>query len=346
MDFLMLSRLLFFFALSFCALAVAAPEDFYSARVPVDDRSEAALGDAAAQALAEVLIRVSGDEAVVTLPDIEAAVADARNRMSLYSYEDTDEGVVLFAQFDGNLIKGLLRRSGATFWAESRPPVLLWMVVDEPYSRRFATVSEDGQLLKSLASKFAERGVRLRLPLLDLEDAAALSPEMVWQKVMPRIQAASERYGTEHVLVGRYVQLSTGQQIADWLYLDMDDTRDLQLQGRDPEPILASAVDMVVDEMAERYAVRLEPVTTFDRIAVSINGVRSYSDYRGVLSVLNDITVLDGVQVSAVDGDRLDLKVVGVGSADALARLLPAKSRLAVVGDVDGRALTLNWGQP
>lgn len=325
---------------------VTAEDEFYSARIPVTDRSESALSEAASAGLTQVLIRVSGDEKVATLPGMDAAIDDARNRMSLYSYQESEGSTELLARFDGNFVKGLLRKSGATFWGESRPPVLLWIVVDEPYSRRFATVSEDENLLKTLAAEFARRGIRLRLPLLDLEDASALTPEMVWQKVIPRIRAASERYGTEHILVGRYVELSSGQQIADWLYMDANTSKDLQLQGKDPRPILLGAVDMVVDQMAEQFAVKLEPVSTFERIEVSVSGVRSYSDYRGVLAALGDISVLDGIQVASVAGEDLELNIVGVGTADALARLLPTKSRLVIVGEASGQSLNLKWGQP
>lgn len=328
------------------ALPAQALDNFYAARIPVTDRTETALGSAASQALAEVLVRVSGSSTVLDLETVATAVSDARNRMSLYTYEDTDAGTVLFAQFDESLVKRVLRDAGATFWTESRPPVLLWLVVDEPFSRRFATVSEDGDLLRELARQFELRGVTLRLPLLDLEDAAALSPEMLWQKVMPRIAAASERYGTEHILVGRYVQLTSGAQIADWVYLDSEGSRGRQLQDRSAQPIVSAAVDLVVGEMAARYAVTLQPESVFEYIDVAVSGVESYGDYRAVLDIFSTMSVLNGVRVAEVDGDRLKLRVSGVGTAEALARLLPQRSRLIQTADPDGRRLELLWGQP
>ncbi|MEY2907538.1 MAG: hypothetical protein RLZZ602_61, partial [Pseudomonadota bacterium] len=252
----------------------------------------------------------------------------------------------LLAQFDSGVVKTILRQAGATFWSESRPPVLLWLVVDEPFSRRFATVSEDSLLIKELSSRFEDRGVSLRLPLLDLEDAAALSPEMVWQKVVPRIEAASERYGTEHILVGRYVQLTSGRQIVDWMYLNKEVQRGLQLQGDEAAALLAGAVDLAVDAMAEQFAVKLEPVSAFDRVNVAISGVETFGDYRSVMRIIEDISVVDGLQVAAVEGDLLVLKVSGVGSADALARLLPQASRLVVSDQPLERSLNLRWGQP
>ena len=201
---------------------------------------------------------MSGNEGISTNPTVAAALRVARDRVAIYSFEQ-DEGQIYFqATFDDVLVKSILREADATFWSEDRPPVLLWLVVDEPYSRRFATVSQDGDLLLELSEAFTARGIDLRLPLLDLEDAAKLSPEMVWQRVAGRIRAASQRYGTEHILVGRYVQLTTGSQIADWFYLDSEGQRQVQIQGTNPTPVVRAGVDLAVDAMADRYAVTLE----------------------------------------------------------------------------------------
>jgi hypothetical protein len=169
---------------------------------------------------------------------------------------------------------------------------------------------------------------------------------MVWQKAVPRIRAASERYGTQHILVGRMVQLSNGRMITDWLYLDDNQERARQEQGTDPAPIIAGAVDMTVDAMAEQYAVVLEEVTDVDSVLVAVQGVRSLTDYRAVLALLDEIDILEGRQVAAISDDRLELRVRGVSSADALARLLPPRSRLALVGVPRESQLELVWGSP
>lgn len=336
--------------LPICLLLLLQPvvlaADFLSETLPVADRSEGELAKAASKALASVMVRVSGDERIVEVPVVADALADARNRMSLYTYEVDGAETRLLVQFDDRVIKNLIREAGATWWPPGRPPVLLWMVIDEPYARRFATTAEDGALLRELAEGFKARGVQLRLPLLDLEDAASLSPEMVWQKVTPRITAASERYGTRHILVGRMVQLSNGRMIADWLYLDDTQQRVRQLQGDDPTPILSAAVDLTVDAMAEQYAVVLEAVSDVESVTVAIEGVRSLADYRAVLALLDEIDILEGRQVAAIDGERLELRLRGVGSADAVAKLLPRRSRLALKSMPSTQQLELVWGAP
>ncbi|MDG1065080.1 MAG: DUF2066 domain-containing protein [Luminiphilus sp.] len=325
---------------------VFAQSDFYAARVEVPDRSDAALALGAREAMNRVLIRVSGNEDIAQNPTVAAALRVARDRIALYSFEQDEGQIYLQATFDDVLVKSILRESDATFWSEDRPPVLLWLVVDEPYSRRFATVSQDGDLLLELSEAFTARGIDLRLPLLDLEDAAKLSPEMVWQRVAGRIRAASQRYGTEHILVGRYVQLTTGSQIADWLYLDSEDQRQVQIQGTNPTPVVRAGVDLAVDAMADRYAVILESTPGQSFIAVTVTGVESFTDYQSVMDILRQLPVLDSLTVDEIYGDRLGVRVTGLSDAEALARVLPGRSRLGVLGDISTRRINLHWGQP
>lgn len=332
---------------------LSASDAFYAARIPVADRSEATLAQAASSALARVLVRVSGDESVVALPGIEEAILGARSRMALYSYEEVTTGMVLFAQFDGSVIKRLLREAGATFWGEKRPPVLLWLVVDEPEGRRFANVSADAGLLSELSNRLADRGVRLRLPLLDLQDRAALDPEVIWQKVIPRITSASERYRTPHLLIGRYIRLSSGRQLLDWMYVDEKSREDIELEGADGDmaSLVAPVVDRAVDQMAAQYAVSLESESGVgQQVYATVTGVESYRDYRGVVAVFDGISILEGYRVVTVEGDRLELRVTGVGSADALARLIPQQSGLVTAhGDEltpDPGRLPLQWSRP
>ncbi|MDB4299554.1 DUF2066 domain-containing protein [bacterium] len=338
----------FFTIVLLCAPIVDAhaASSLLSAAIPVADRSEASVTRATSEGLSSILVKVSGDETIVDNPIAAQAISNARERMSLYSYEGAGDTSTLFVQFDDSVIKDILRQSGATFWGESRPPVLLWLVVDEPYSRRFATLSQDSVVLSALADEFALRGINMRLPLHDLEDASNISTELAWQKVAPRIAEASKRYGTEHVLVGRWVPLTGGQIIADWLYFDGDISLEQQRQSTDVDEISRSVVDVVVDAMAARYAVKLDFKEAESTLRVAITGVVTLEDYRNVMKQLSDIEVLENAQVLRIDGDKLELTVSGVPDAGSLARLLPNRTRLALIEVADTNTLLLNWGQP
>lgn len=318
-----------------CVMVVSAAsaDDWYSAVVPVPDRTTASLDRALASALEQVLVRVSGDAQLAKYPGTAKLLSNARDRVSLYSYSEREQGLAVQAQFDSSIIKSLLRQLRASFWAPPRPTVLVWLVADEAEGRRFVNFADDPQLVTALIDGFKGRGVPVRFPLLDLEDTANLSPDGVWQKAMPDVIAASERYGVEHVLVGRFVQLSSGQAVGDWLYYGPAFQRSVELSGVDAVTLMSAGVQVSVDAMVEQYAVKLDDDAFGGRVRVRVEGVSGYDDYRGVMAVLESIIVVDDVSVTRIDQDQLGLIVAGVSNAEVFMRLLPEGSGLEAATD-------------
>jgi len=318
-----------------CVLMVStvSADDWYSAVVPVPDRSPSSLDRALADALEQVLVRVSGDAQLAEQPRTAELLGNARDRVSLYSYRELEQGLAVRAQFDSSIIKSLLRELRASFWATPRPTVLVWLVADESEGRRFVNFADDPELVTALVDGFADRGVPVRFPLLDLEDTANLTPDGVWQKAMADIIPASERYGVEHLLLGRFVQLSSGQAVGDWLYFGPAFQRGIELSGVDVVSLMSAGVNLSVDAMVEQYAVRLDDEGLGGRLRVRVDGVSGYDDYRGVMAALESIIVIDNISVTRIDQDQLGLIVAGVGSSDALLRLLPDGGGLKPASD-------------
>lgn len=60
--------------------------DLYTATVPVADQSAQALAAASKEAMAQVLVKVSGTRDVLQSPSVAAALGDARNHVQQYAY--------------------------------------------------------------------------------------------------------------------------------------------------------------------------------------------------------------------------------------------------------------------
>ncbi len=226
--------------------------------------------------------------------------------------------------------------------------------MDHPDGRRFANPQDDAELLAALRAAFDERGVNIRLPLMDLEDSLVLGPNILWQRVVPRIMAASKRYGTGHVLVGRHVELSNGRLLSDWLYLQQAGSgadysmAATQTEAEDYLATTRDAADLAVDAMALRYAISLNEASRQGRLTVAIEGVYSFADYQQVVALFNEITLLDGVRVAGIAGQQLRLSVSGLASGSELQRLIDPRTGLSVVTINDDSDLSLLWegGKP
>jgi len=98
-------------------------------RIEVEDRSEDTIDRAAREALQTALLKRSGDRALLQHPAVEAALASARTQLSLYQFERVGGLTRFVAQIDQAVLENLIKAANGTFWAEARPPILLWLVL-------------------------------------------------------------------------------------------------------------------------------------------------------------------------------------------------------------------------
>lgn len=328
----------------FSSASVLSADDFFAEAVAVQDRSADELKRAAGDALARVLVRVSGDEQVLDEAAFAAAVKDAQSHVLLYSYQDDMEaGTRVFFEFDDAFVRSLFRDHSVLYWEQRRPPLVIWLALDEPFSRRFAARSDDDELLSPSLEQFKTRGVEVRFPLLDLADSAALSVNAIWERDFDQVRRASLRYGTEHALVGRWIDLSDGSKLVDWYYVGPAQTASVQFRASELSDLWQRGVDLAVDAMRDSLAVTLQQFEVSEAIAVSVRGVHSYADYRAVSTVFSELGQLVDLRIDSLVGDMVTYRVVGVSSAEQVARLIPTRSGLLTQPVTRRDELELVW---
>ena len=328
----------------FSSGASLAADDFFAEAVTVENRSAGELKRAAGDALTRVLVRISGNEQILEEKAFSAAVKDAQSHVLLYSYQDdVDIGTRVFFEFDDAFVRSLFRDHSVLYWEQRRPPVVIWLALDEPFSRRFAARSDDVELLSPSLDRFEARGLEVRFPLLDLADSAALSVNAIWERDFEQVRRASARYGTEYALVGRWIDLSDGSKLVDWYYVGPEQTENIQFRASELSDIWERGVDLAVDAMRDSLAVTLQQFEMSEAIAVSVRGVHSYADYRAVSSVFDELGQLVDLRIDSLNGDRVTYRVVGVSSAEQVARLIPSRSGLLAQPVTRRGELELIW---
>lgn len=333
------------------ARAVERVEDLYASVVPVEDRSAGALQRAAREGLAQVLVKVSGNQTVLEQSEVDDALGQARELVRQYSYTRLAEGDALGArvEFDPPQIRALLASAGAPLWTANRPTVLVWLVEETPEGRRFVSEESDPELVRALREGFHRRGVPARFPLLDLADTAALDPATAWQLPSSALLAAAARYGVAEVLAGRFATLGTGDRVGDWVYLSAAgravEGRLHSALDRVPAPVFAAVgVDLVVDTLAARYAVSASGASA-GATFLQVDGVASYADYAAVVNWLQGLESVEQVDVSAVLADRLDLRLLSSADPGRLAEIIELNEDLepvAATASASGR-LHYRW---
>ena len=305
--------------LLFCPLAPAmaiTDADLYTARVAVADQSTETRNQALEEALAQVLRRVSGEQA-------EALAGDElqpRALMQRYEYrrdDDAPEGLWLLVAFDESAIVRALRDQGYGVWGRERPTTLIWLAVRDGVQRTVLSREHDGPVAQALAQASRAHGLPVMLPEGDEAERGTVEFIDLWGGFFETVEAASERYGVGTILAGRVDRDSAGDYRGRWTLLEQGQRRDWESHAEGLQAVINEGLAGLVDIYVARFAVGADDVDR-DVARIAVNGVAGLSDYARVLRYLEGLSPVDAVYVTRVAGDRLDLALVIQGSRERL----------------------------
>ncbi len=320
--------------------------DLHSATVPVANQGSKALTAAASQALTEVLVKVSGSRLLLANPVIVKALSDSRAHVQQYVYtrnELPEVGFLVRFEFDGGYVTDLVRQAGAPLWTASRPLVLAWVVVEDEQGRHFVDKDNWPGQAQVLIEAFSRRGVPVQLPVFDLEDMAALSPNDAWRLDSVAIQAASARYNAQNIVAGRLGSVGEGKSAGDWSYFYRDDRVNRSVTVDDLQAFMRDGVNIVASEMSARYAVA--PTTGEEGdMQMSVIGVLTYSEYAAIASWLENLELVEEVIIEQVQGDRVRFRLRAQTDAEQLASIIELNEHLLLVPTTELDAvLSYRW---
>jgi hypothetical protein len=329
------------------ATAAAVGEEvpwLYEVEVPVEDQSSMARLDAAGRALAELLTRLTGLASVPRSEAVSRALAAPDLYYNQFGYErgGGEADLRLRLQFTPQAVLGLIRDANLPIWRANRPGVLAWIVLDDGVERRILGADSEHPLVLALRQRARERGLPLRLPLMDLTDQLAVSPAAVWGRLSQALEPASVRYAADIILVGRVQQLGDDSWAADWEFWVEGDIRELELDAAQPQPLGRAAADLVADELAARYAVLDRGVRRLDLVVSAVQGA---GDYAELLRYIGGLEFVEQVTVSSVSGDRLGVSLFTAAQPGQLLELFRLDQRLFPdrLNESPGGAIELVW---
>ncbi|MEM9056110.1 MAG: DUF2066 domain-containing protein [Pseudomonadota bacterium] len=284
------------FALAPVAQA-AFVNDLYTAQVPLVDRSDEAQQEAVRAALALVLVRVTGQRGIGSNPDLIVALEEA-DRLVQQSLFTRDGGMRV--TFDGPAVERLAVSVGLPVWGQDRPATLVWLALDNGGGdRRLVAADDEDELLAVFREAAVERGIALVWPLMDSEDREALGFADVWGNFQDRIESASERYGTDAVLIGR-AAVGIGGYSVRWKLAISEISETWQSS-------LADGVHRTADLYA-RY-LTVDESGGGASVAVVIDGIDSLRAYALVMRHLEQLTLIDVLDVHEVVGSTVTFKL-------------------------------------
>lgn len=221
--------------------------DLYHTEVRVTGQEEPNRGRAFAQALSDVLVKLTGDPALNTDPAVATVAVRAGTMVSAFRYRDLLAGIplhdeqgtrqrpyVLTVDFDASKVDAVLASLGRKAWPANRPRLVLFLTVDNgtaPY-----VLTSDGTRGRDQREALSDAATLYGIPL-SLPKQTSLSELGLFAQTLPtarfaRLQAVAKNFGGDLALAGT-LEWSTKDRDwnARWHFDYRGETRQWSING-------------------------------------------------------------------------------------------------------------------
>ncbi len=293
-------------------------QDLYSASVPVDSQSSAERAKALRAALAQVVVKVTGNRKASGDSAVSDILAHPRKYLQAYRYKrhQPSQGEPLFganaasnldfwARFDRRALNRALRSAGAPVWGRVRPATIVWLAfAPEEGQRRIITSDSDGKVLPRIEKAAKKRGLPLLFPLMDVKDRARVHFTDVSGGFTAPVVKASERYQPDAVLMGRLDAGADGSS-AHWTLAMNGQTSSWSDRAKKPAALAADAIQHLADLYASKFVAAGGNGASGGALRIIVSGVDSLGAYGQVLKYLRSLSALTAVEPAKVAGDTI-----------------------------------------
>jgi hypothetical protein len=290
------------------------------------------------QALGTVLIKVSGNPGVMTLPAVQASLPHVETMVRTYHTaaplnQNTNSTPSLVVSFDPAAITQLLTRAGQPMWDAKRPVTLIWLVdQSDPQNPIVIDPTHADQKPVALAMKQVaqSRGLSALFPLMDLSDQA-LAPEAGSEDTLlstSQMQQLADRYHVESVLAGVITPVGNQWQ-ASWRYLLDSAPITWQTQPDTVQTLANNALNTVAGTMVAQLALtnQAAPET---KLNISVDQVADLTTFANVNHCLAHIPHVTHVTPVDLTAQRVLFLVRYDGNTTAFSQAATSQCRLGI----------------
>jgi len=306
--------------------------EMYVAEVEVNSQAEGERERAFAQALAQVLGKLSGDSSAASEPGVRGALRQAGQYVQDHVYRQ-DEGrsasgaptfkTLLTVRFDPERVDALATALGLPVWPTPRPKPVLWLAIDDGSGPRLVGVPQ-AEAARPTLDRAKRRGYQLGLPSGTAAERALVAA--IWRGDAGAIRGASSRYRSPMQLVGKMYRDGGGWK-ADWIVIDDGEVlSEWSESGSNPRQVLATGADGAADALVARYAKRAETGPAGD-YHVAFTGIDSAEDYLRLSGYLQGLVVVRAIRPLQAAPGRMEYEL-------ELASGLPGFEMMIEGGDV------------
>lgn len=326
-------------------LAFAKAKTLYQAEIPVVSTSDAARQDAIKAAAEQVLVKVSGNEGINTLPYIKDQLGKAADWVQQYSYRRTSPyaPLLLSVDFDQSRIDQTIQQAGQAIWSQMRPSILTWVLLKQTNKSELLNADSDSGTGLLLQQNAKRRGIDVILPLGDLADLS-VTPEMIEKGQCQAVLDASKRYHRDTLLCAT-LEESNGAWQGQWTLVFEQQSMTWAIQGKSQEAAIQAGVNNITNYIASRMAV-MKTAATDDNVVMTVSGVKSISDYAALSKLLRELDSVRQIEVTRVAPEQVSYNVQLAASISTFVQNLAQSGHLQAANgltDLNNHNLNYQW---
>lgn len=331
-----MKKILLILILAHLAVAdLCLASELYSGSVAVSSQGEEDRRDAIPDALIQVLQKLSGLHDIPVTTALDEALNNAQRFLTSYRYEIVDrtgaDGEItrdlrLVANFIPTEIDRLVQRAALPRWRQERPPVQIWVIVDDGIRRNMKPLEYD-YAWEALEKIAAVRGLPVTWPELDEEERQLIDMRLVWGGYTDYlVERGAPADGVAIIAIRREgpnwtLRWNVANDVRAWSWRTSD--RDLVFA-------LADGVHTMTDEIAasQSIAASEQGTTSLD---LTIAGLNSSENYIRCMEYLKSVSLVTRVDILGANPGRVHFRLQLNAAAEYLAEafrlgtvLLPA----------------------
>jgi uncharacterized protein len=294
----------------------------YQATAPMTDRSEAAQTATFQSAMKIVLVRVTGRRSADEDAALAPLVAVARRYVQQYRAAPDNE---LWVSFDGPAIERWLTQNGQPLWGHERPITFVWLTAQTGAQSGTVITADDSSDLKMSIDAAADlRGLPLLWPSAAEVQKNHLNYAGINAAGSSTLAEVGKHLGGEGVLIGHASDTGANASVR-WTHLFQDRSSEYSgpLEG--------------VNRTADLYASLFAASGTLATVDIEVTGLADLREYANLETYLESLTFISHVNVLALTGDTIRLRLATRGGVESLQRAFSLNGRLqSVAADDNG----------
>lgn len=286
------------------------------------------------QALAQVLVKVAVNPAVIEQSAIKAELKNAGNYIKTFAAISSEQGPALKVGLDEQKVQQLLSQHQIAIWGARRPAIVLWLVEQTAESRTFMQGAAH-PVLTQLQQQAKAIGLPLELPTANDSYVPTLSQDEVWAGNWLLIEQASLPFNADQSLILLFDQPATGQYRLTWQGYEQDQLISNELLANSQQELAAQFLTSLTTQLASKFAVQLGSQQDQTELELDIEGLTNFVDQVKVQQMLSAMLSVKQVTVKERKADLLKFKVQLAADRSAFINSLSLERRLQSLQSTD-----------